>query len=103
MTTLIKRTALLSIAMMLMSIQVASAIDSLPFNLTTLNNIYQRERQIVVNKTNTILNLFFNDVENGLDQVIKSSPLVKNDISGMTSDAISYLKTEVSKKINQTA
>lgn len=67
MTTLIKRTALLSIAMMLMSIQVASAIDSLPFNMTTLNSIYQRERLAVVNKTNTILNLFFNDVENGLD------------------------------------
>eukprot|EP00347_Sterkiella_histriomuscorum_P013973 403362650 len=85
--------------------QLIKSEQSNSFNITMIQDIYHRERESVVNTTYNLLNLFFNDVENGIDQVIKSSPLdrIQDTASSLTSDAILYLKGEVSKKLNESA
>lgn len=67
MTTLVKQTTLLVLAMILMSIQVNCEDYKMPFNMTTINSIYQRKRDSMANTTYSLLNIFFNDVENGID------------------------------------
>eukprot|EP00347_Sterkiella_histriomuscorum_P009226 403342036 len=105
MTKLIKHCSLLALMLICFCAQLIKSEQSNSFNITMIQDIYHRERESVVNTTYNLLNLFFNDVENGIDQVIKSSPLdrIQDTASSLTSDAILYLKGEVSKKLNESA
>lgn len=50
-----------------MTLRSSAALEDNPLNMTIINALYYRERNKVINVTQSLLNFFFSDMENGID------------------------------------